>query len=436
MQTQLLSVLRAQVKPAFGCTEPVACALAVARAREALGNIDSVDSIQVVCSPGVYKNGLGVGIPGTGERGIPIAAALGALIGRSEQGLEVLSAVMPAAVHQAKELVEQGRVEVTFDPALSGVFVQATVTRGQDYARVVISGSHTNISYIEKNNRTVYGIPMADTAAAETAAALSPAAAPESICNLSLSHLVDFIETVPAAEIQFLLDGARMNWQAAEEGLAKSAGHGVGKTLKTMLDQGVLGADMATKARIYTAAASDARMGGLPIAIMSSAGSGNHGIEAIIPVTVVWEELKFPAEKLARALALSHLVTVYIKEHTGKISPICGCSVAAGAGSAAACTWLLGGDAAAVGRAIQNIIASLAGVFCDGGKNGCALKLAATAAEAVLAAQLAIRGLSADQLDGIIGKTAEQTIANLGYVSTHGLGQTDAAILTVMRGEI
>ena len=131
MQTQLLSVLRAQVKPAFGCTEPVACALAVARAREALGNIDSVDSIQVVCSPGVYKNGLGVGIPGTGERGIPIAAALGALIGRSEQGLEVLSAVTLAVVHQAKELVEQGRVDVTFDPALSGVFVQATVTEAK-----------------------------------------------------------------------------------------------------------------------------------------------------------------------------------------------------------------------------------------------------------------------------------------------------------------
>ena len=430
MQTQLLSVLRAQVKPAFGCTEPVACALAVARAREALGNIDSVDSIQVVCSPGVYKNGLGVGIPGTGERGIPIAAALGALIGRSEQGLEVLSAVTLAVVHQAKELVEQGRVDVTFDPALSGIFVQATVTRGQDSARVIISGSHTNIVYVEKNGQPIYGEPVQETAATAVASA------PESISNLSLSDLVDFIETVPAAEIQFLLDGARMNWQAAEEGLAKSAGHGVGKTLKTMLDQGVLGADMATKARIYTAAASDARMGGLPIAIMSSAGSGNHGIEAIIPVTVVWEELKLPEEKLARALALSHLVTVYIKEHTGKISPICGCSVAAGAGSAAACTWLLGGDAAAVGRAIQNIIASLAGVFCDGGKNGCALKLAATAAEAVLAAQLAIRGLSADQLDGIIGKTAEQTIANLGYVSTHGLGQTDAAILTVMRGEI
>ena len=430
MQTQLLSILRAQVKPAFGCTEPVACALAVARAREALGNIESVGSIQVVCSPGVYKNGLGVGIPGTGERGIPIAAALGALIGRSEQGLEVLSAVTPAAVHQAKELVEQGRVDVTFDPALSGVFVQATVTRAQDSARVIISGSHTNIIYVEKNGQPIYGEPVQETAATAVASA------PESISNLSLSDLVDFIEAIPAAEIEFLLDGARMNRQAAQEGLTKSAGHGVGQMLKAMLDEGILGADMATKARIYTAAASDARMGGLPIAIMSSAGSGNHGIEAIIPVTVVWEELKLPAEKLSRALALSHLVTVYIKEHTGKISPICGCSVAAGAGSAAACTWLLGGDAAAVGRAIQNIIASLAGVFCDGGKNGCALKLAATAAEAVFAAKLAIRGLSADQLDGIIGKTAEQTIANLGYVSTHGLGQTDAAILTVMRGEI
>jgi L-cysteine desulfidase len=427
VQTQLLAVLREQVKPAFGCTEPVACALAVARAKEALGNEPEIESIKVVCSPGVYKNGLGVGIPGTGERGIPIAAALGALIGESQRGLEVLAPVTPQAVEEAKQLLKQGIVEVTFDPAASGVFVQATVSGPAGTAQAVISGSHTNIVYVEKNGQPIYKSDAQETAAAA-------AGSPMSISALTLSDLVNFIETVPLAEIEFLLEGARMNQQAAKEGLNKNAGHGVGCTLKNLMDQGVIGTDLATKARLYTAAASEARMGGLPIVIMSSAGSGNHGIEAIVPVTVVWEELGLPEEKLARALALSHLVTVYIKEHTGKISPICGCSVAAGAGAAAACTWLFGGDAAACGRAIQNIIASLAGVFCDGGKNGCALKLAATAAEAVLAAQLAIRGISADQLDGIIGQTAEQTIANLGYVSVHGLNHTDAAILTVMQG--
>ncbi|MGI6129331.1 MAG: serine dehydratase subunit alpha family protein [bacterium] len=429
MQTKLLALLRETVRPAFGCTEPVACALAVARAKEVLGNDPVIDKIKIVCSPGVYKNGLGVGIPGTGERGIPIAAALGALIGQSERGLEVLAETTPTAVKEAKQLLEQGIVEVTYDPSAAGVFIQATVSGPEGFAKVVISGSHTHIAYVEKN-----GQPLFDSGKQEAAATIISSSS-FSLSDLSLADLIDFVETVPIEEIEFMLDGARMNRQAAQRGLSQKAGHMVGYTLKTMMDQGIIGTDMVNQARIYTAAASDARMGGLPVVIMSSAGSGNHGIEAIVPVTVMWEELGLPEEKLARALALSHLVTAYIKEHTGKISPICGCSVGAGAGSAAAGAWLLGGDAAAAGRAIQNIIANLAGVLCDGGKNSCALKLAAAAAEAVLSAQLAVRGIGVDNLDGIVGETAEQTIANLGCVSTHGLAQTDTAILTVMENK-
>jgi L-cysteine desulfidase len=434
MQTQLVSLLRAQVTPAFGCTEPVACALAVARAREALNITDPPDQIRIVCSPGIYKNGFGVGIPtegvgegGSAERGIPIAAALGALIGKSEQGLEVLSQVSARAVNQARTLVEQGKVEVTFDPVATGVFVQATLKYGADTAVSIISGSHTNITYVEKNGKPIYGSPQTETNSSDTSSKF--------ISGLTLSQLAEFSKTVPVTEIEFLLEGARMNRQAAEAGLNNTVGHGVGRSLTAMLDEGVLRDDIATKARIYTAAAADARMGGFPIPIMSSAGSGNHGITAIIPVAIIWERLQLPQEKLARALALSHLVTIYIKEHTGKLSPICGCSIAAGSGAGAACTWLLGGDDVAIGRAIQNIIASQAGVFCDGGKNGCALKLAAAGAEAVLAAYHAIHGLSADTFDGIVGKTAEETIANLGYVSTHGMAATDAAILTVMQAK-
>lgn len=429
MQTLLLSVLREQVKPAFGCTEPVVCALAVARARQALATSGPVDHIKIVCSPGIYKNGFGVGIPGTGERGIPIAAALATLVGDPDQGLEVLSAIDSTVVGQAKEMVKQGKVNVTFDPDVSTIFIEATVTQGTDVARAIISGSHTNIVYVEKNNEPIYGNPKRTLAKDYTSAAVS-------ISHLNISHLVKFIETVSAAEIEFLLEGVRMNQEAAEKGLIESCGHGVGRTLRAMVEEGILCDDIATRARIHTSAAADARMGGLPIPIMSSAGSGNHGITAIIPVIIVWEQLQLPQEKLTRALALSHLVTIYIKEHTGTLSPICGCSIAAGSGAGAACTWLLGGDDTAISRAIQNVIASQAGVFCDGGKNGCALKLSAAAAEAVLAAHHAIRGLSADHFDGIIGKTVEQTISNLGYVSTHGLTNTDAAILTVMQKQV
>lgn len=434
-QGQLVALLKEQVVPAFGCTEPVACALAAARAREALGA--PVQRIRLVTSPGVYKNGLGVGIPGTGARGIPIAAALGALIGEARRGLEVLAPTTGEAVRAARAMVAAGAVTVSYDPARTGVYVDACVYSAGGSARAVIEGSHTNIVYVERDGEALLGTRPEAAQMREGGGTAAGEVGTPALAGLTLADLVHFAATVPFAEIEFLLTGAQMNREAAHQGLTAGAGLGVGRQLASLVEAGKLPDCLIVQAKLLTAAAADARMGGLPIPVMSSAGSGNHGITAIVPVTVVAERTGAGAEKLARALALSHLVTIYVKEFTGRLSPICGCSVAAGAGAAAAICWLLGGDAGAVGTAVKNLIANLAGMLCDGGKNGCALKLATTAAEAILAAELALGGAGVDSYDGIVGDTPEETIRNLGYVSSHGLARADAAILTVLtRGQV
>lgn len=423
--SQLVALLREQVVPAFGCTEPVACALAVARAREALGG--AVEKIHVLTSPGVYKNGLGVGIPGTGARGIPIAAALGALIGAPERGLEVLAGVTPEAVRAAKAMVASGAVEVTYDPAKEGVYVDARVSGAGGTARAVIQGMHTSIVYVEKNGRPL----LAACGAAGRSPRSSSAAAAE-LARLSLADLVGFAEEVPLGDVEFLLEGVQLNRAAAEAGLETGAGLGLGRALVKLAEEGKCSDGPILRAKTLAAAAADARMGGLPVPVMSSAGSGNHGITAILPVAVMAEYLGTGEEKLARALALSHLVTLYVKEFTGRLSPICGCAVAAGAGAAAAVAWLLGGGRETVGAAVENLIANLAGMLCDGGKNGCALKLSTAAGEAILAAELAVAGICVDWYDGIVGRSPEETIRNLGYVSAHGLAKADEAILAVL----
>ncbi|MDK2856032.1 MAG: hypothetical protein PWQ41_1615 [Bacillota bacterium] len=423
-RSRLVALLREQVVPAFGCTEPVACALAVARAREALGG--AVERIHVLTSPGVYKNGLGVGIPGTGARGIPIAAVLGALIGEPERGLEVLAGVTPEAVQAAQAMVASGAVAVSYDPGEEGVYVEARVSGAAGTARAVIRGTHTNIVYAEKNGR-----PLLTASGAAGTTPRSSASAAE-LAQLSLADLVGFAEEVPLGEVEFLLEGVRLNRAAAEAGLKVGAGLALGRALAQLVEEGKCPDGPIVRAKILTAAAADARMGGLPIPVMSSAGSGNHGITATLPVAVMAEHLGAGTEKLARALALSHLVTLYVKEFTGRLSPICGCAVAAGAGAAAAVAWLLGGGAEAVGAAVQNLIADLAGMLCDGGKNGCALKLSTAAAEAILAAELAVAGISADWYDGIVGRSPEETIRNLGFVSAYGLARADEAILAVL----
>ncbi|SHE46113.1 L-cysteine desulfidase [Thermoanaerobacter uzonensis DSM 18761] len=414
----LLRVLKQQVKPALGCTEPVAVAWAVAKAcRELKGR---VEKINIIVSLNLYKNGMAVGIPGTKERGLEIAAALGAISGDPNKDLEVLEGVKEEDVKKARKLVEEGRVQVTANKKLHGIYIDCEVKSLQEKVRVIVEGGHTNLTAIYHNDELIWQQPKTEE---EEEASLS---------GWTIKEIREKVLEIPVEELEFLMDGVNMNLKVAELGLKNRLGLKVGATLKDLMEEGLLDDNVINRAKMLSAAAADARMSGIKEPVMSSAGSGNHGIGAIIPLAVMAQENNWTKDKLLRAVALSHLVTYYIKEYTGKLSPICGCSIAAGVGAGASIVWGLGGDDRAIEAVIKNIIGDLAGMVCDGAKGGCALKLTTSTGKAITAAYLALRGVSIEASDGIIGKTAEDTIENLGRLSREGMAQADEVILDIM----
>lgn len=422
MQHQILiSVLNSEVKPALGCTEPAAVALAVAKSTKLLGG--RIESISVTVSGNIFKNAMGVTIPNTQEVGLEMAAVLGMIKGDPDKELEVFDGVTSDDVEKARQIIASGSVQIHLGKE-NGFYIRVKVKGERGEAEVHVVGSHTNmvkamVNGTEKFNKNMQGafINQDDTI---------------DITQYSLADFVEAIETIPVHEISFLQNGIDMNLFIAAKGLELNAGLGVGAGLKALLDKGVLSTDMVCKARMIVAAACDARMAGLKMPVMSTAGSGNHGIEAILPLAVVAEETKAPKEKVLRALALSHIITTFVKQHTGKLSAICGCSVAAGTGAAAAIAWLMGGKIEQIEGAVKNIIGNLAGMICDGAKGGCALKLSTSASEAIIAAQLALQGVVVGSQDGIISHTVEETIRNLGRVSSAGMICTDDAIIEIM----
>lgn len=417
----LLKSLKNGVKPALGCTEPVAVGLAVAKAYEVLEG--EVKRVEVRVSPNIYKNGMGVGIPGTKEIGLIFATALGITCGDPDLGLEVFKYVNDRAIAKAKDLVDADLIQVGLEDGEGNFFIQARVITDKGEGICKIRDSHTNIVYLEVDGEVVL-----DKELKEDKEDFSN----DYMKDLSLTDLREFIEAVDYEDIEFLLDGVRMNMDMARAGLVEKAGAGLGAALDSLVEKKLLGEDLVNRARVMTAAACDARMAGLNLPVMSSAGSGNHGITAIVPAAVVCQSMGCDDEKLARALALSHLVTAYIKVYIGGLSPVCGCAVAAGIGASASITWALGGGDEQIQMAIKNMIANLTGMICDGAKGGCAFKLSTAAAEAVLQAQLALANVQVNDLDGILSPTAEEAIRNLGKVCTEGMEKMDNTILEVM----
>lgn len=419
----LITLLKAEVIPAMGCTEPGAVALAAAQAGKVLNK--PVDSIEIVVNANIYKNGMAVGIPGTGSTGLEIAAALGAIKQQPEQRLSVLAAVSPEELAGARQLLSEGRVRITVDDDKSNLWICALVKTGVDWSRVIIADHHTNIISIERNGEFLYS-KLTDSAR-------------ETVDNrqilrgdITIASLIAAVEQIPSQELAFLLDGVEMNLAAARLGSTRQLGMGIGNVFAEMQAQGIVADDIINYAKRLTAAAADVRMSGETVPIMSSAGSGNHGITVILPVYAVAERMNCSRERLAQAIAISHLVTIYIKIHTGSLSALCGCAVAAATGASAAITWLLGEDIVKIEAAMKNVIANLTGMICDGGKVGCALKLSTAAAAAVESALLAQRQIIVPSTNGIIASTIEETIRNLGKISNPGMIETDKVILRVM----
>jgi L-cysteine desulfidase len=424
-QKKIVELLANEVLPTMGCTEPGAVALAAACAGDAL-QAGRVTALQVAVNANVYKNGVAVGIPGTGETGLYIAAALGAVKKHPEKQLAVLSGVTDEELQQARELVAAGIIQVSVDESKDSLWVKVRLETENGWSEAIIKDKHTNVVSVVCNGNYILNRLEAGNQRVEDHRLVLRSN------EIRVAELVKAIETIPVEELEFVLEGVDMNRLAAKAGIDKRLGMGIGAVYEEMMESGMLSDDIVNYAKMLTAAAADARMSGESIPVMSSAGSGNHGITVILPVYAVAEKLKVSRERLIRAVALSHLVTVYIKIYTGSLSALCGCAVAAATGASAAITWLMNGNQAQIEAAMKNIIANLTGMICDGGKVGCALKLSTAAAAAVESSLLAMRGVVVPDTNGIIADSVEQTVKNLGQVSNPGMLATDKIILGVM----
>jgi len=423
----LISLLKAEVLPTMGCTEPGAVALAAAYASEVLPG--AIDKIDIIVNSNIYKNGMAVGIPGTGETGLEIAASLGAIKKHPEKQLAVLAGVTKEDLTRAQAMLVGGMVKISIDETKNNLWVEVRIQAGSDWSHVIIKDKHTNVVRIQKNGKYIFNKQEHGTT--------------RNIDNrfvlrgndVTIRDIIKTVDVMPNNELEFLLDGITMNLLAAEVGITKGLGMGIGAALAKMVQDGLLSDDIINSAKTLTAAAADARMSGEDVEIMSSAGSGNHGITAILPVYAVAKTVGTTQDKLIRAIAISHLITIYIKIQTGNLSALCGCAVAAATGASAAITWLMSGDLVMVESAMKNVIANLTGMICDGGKVGCALKLSTAAAVAVESSLLAQRNIVVPITNGIIASTVEGTVRNLGKVSNPGMLLTDKVIMEVMLGK-
>ena len=416
---QIIALVKREVVPAIGCTEPIAVALCVAKAAETLGV--KPEKISVWLSANILKNAMGVGIPGTGMIGLPIAIALGALIGKSEYQLEVLKDSVPEAVEAGKRFIDEKRISIALKPNIDEkLYIEVCCEAGSDRSTAIIAGGHTSFVYVSHNGDVLLD---KQTASAEEEENTVP--------DLTLRKVYDFAMTAPLDEIRFILDTARLNKAAAEQSFTGNYGHGLGKMLRGTYEHKVMGDSVFSHILSYTSGACDARMAGAMIPVMSNSGSGNQGISATLPVVVYAEENGKSEEELIRALMLSHLTVIYIKESLGRLSALCGCVVAA-TGSSCGITWLMGGTYEQITYAVQNMIANLTGMICDGAKPSCALKVTTGVSTAVLSAIMAMENRCVTSVEGIIDQNVDQSIRNLTRIGSQGMNETDKLVLDIM----
>ncbi|MDX1301366.1 serine dehydratase subunit alpha family protein [Photobacterium sp.] len=416
-----ISVVKREVVPALGCTEPVSVALAAAIARERLNG--KPEKITALVSPNLMKNGMGVGVPGTGMVGLPIAAAVGALAGDAKANLEVLKHITPQDVSEAKALIDADCVSVGVAGVSNILYAKVTVKSGAEFVSVTIADSHTRVVAIEENGITTY------IAEAVTTDANNKSVNP--FTEALAEDIYDFALHAPLEDLRFIEQAYELNDALSVEGLAGKYGLQIGATFQRNVDRGLLSGGLLTDVLRRTSAASDARMDGAMKPAMSNSGSGNQGIAATMPVVVVADFLNADQEKTIRALMLSHLMAIYIKSHQNKLSALCGATTAS-MGAVAGMTWLLGGDFDKVSNAICSMIGDIAGIICDGAKASCAMKVSSSAGAAVKAALMALDGIRVTGNEGIVADDVDTSIRNLSALANGSMTQTDVQILDIM----
>lgn len=413
-------LMQQEIVPSVGCTEPVAVALCTAKACSILGK--KVEKIEASLSANVLKNALGVGIPGTGMTGLPIAIALGGLTGRPEEGLELLKQVTPEQVEQGKRFIEEGRIEIRQQTGISDkLYIRIRCSAGKDSAVAVISGSHNHFTYIEKNEEILLNEPVTG----------NKEDGEENTLPLDFRTVYEYAVESPLEELSFILEAARMNREASAKAILHNYGHNVAGSLKNRNGLHIFGDNLHTRMVISTAGACDMRMDGGLIPVMSNSGSGNQGIAATIPILTYAESESCSEEQLIRALTMSSLLIIYIKQQLGRLSALCGCVVAS-TGSSCGITYLMGGSYEQIVYAAKNMIANITGMICDGAKPGCALKIASGVSTAALSAVMAMEDEVVTSQEGIVDEDIDRTIENLARIGNSGMLETDKLVLDIM----
>lgn len=419
-RSKIISLIKYEVTPAIGCTEPIAVALAVAKAKEVLGGIP--DKIDVYLSRNILKNAMGVGIPSTGMVGLPIAIAIGAYAGKSAYGLEVLKDTTALSIEQGKKMIEEKRINIFLKPDISEkLYIEVNAHLGENNAQVIISRDHARFSHIEKNG--IVSLHLDDEITESSTKEEDLHLSFKKVCNLALES--------PIEELRFILETAKMNTAASLESMKGDYGHSVAQTVSNGSQQKVMGDTIFTRMLSVTAAACDARMAGASFPVMSNSGSGNQGIAATLPVSVFAKETGKSEDELIRALTLSHLMTIYIKQSLGRLSGLCGAVVAA-TGSACGITYLMGGTEEQIAFSIKNMIGNITGMICDGAKPSCALKVSNGVSTATLSALMAIDNKVVTSIEGITDEDVDKTIHNLTKIGSEAMNETDKMILEIM----
>lgn len=421
---QYLQIIQQVVKPALGCTEPIAAAYAAAVATRQLGC--ELGRLEVAVSDNLYKNSMGVYVPGTGKIGLAIAAAAGAIGGNADAGLEVLAAIQPEQVDRAQQLIDAGKVQVSRTAAPEFIFCRVTVygsdDKGEEHsAEVTLCGGHTRIVEQRRDGEVTF---TADQ---------SQGGATGSICDgvdISIAAIYEFATQVEFEQIRFILKASELNGKLSAEGMNNPYGLEIGRTMQQNINAGLIGEDVMNRIVMMTAAASDARMGGATLPAMSNFGSGNQGIAATIPVMVIAERFAASEEQLARALIMSHLGAIYIKSHYPPLSAFCGNTVTSAAASMAM-VYLAGGSFEQSCFAIQNVLSDSAGMVCDGAKASCAMKVSTSSGAAVRGFLMALNSHSVSG-QGIVAGDVDQTIRNVGQMVKEGMSATDSTIIDIM----
>lgn len=415
--SEILALLKQEVVPALGCTEPAACALAAAYAASILPH--KAEKILLKVSPSILKNGMGVGIPNTGLIGLEIAVALGAEIAHPERQLEVLKDISETQLEAAKKLLDS--VELHLNEGEDKVFVEAVLSGGTHQARAVIRWRHSWLHLLELDDELIEYHELGDTNSRKMISA----------SQFNLHDYYQFCLQMDYKSLAALDMGERTNRLIADYGLSEKMGMSVGRMIMQNISKGLLGDDIHHQAMALTAAATDARMSGCNYPVITNTGSGNQGLSITLPIIAAAEKLGSSHEELVRALAMGHLANVHIKDKIGLLSCLCGC-LSAAAGAACGIVLLLKGDYTGIECAIKNMIGNTSGMVCDGAKEGCSLKVATNTSAAVQAALLASMGQCISANDGIVTQDIDETIANLAEFVNTGMENADRTILNIM----